>query len=65
VDDYWEVSRRMLQDAKGMLDSMLTYDREALDEQTIHKLKPYIENTDFEVSKIASASNACAPLVWA
>lgn len=60
--DYWDVSRRLLGDAKGLLDSMLTYDREAIDEQTIEKLKPYIEDPDFDQRKIATASSACAAM---
>ena len=62
VDDYWEPGKKMLQDAKGLLDSMFQFDKDNIPLKVIEKLKPYIDNEEFTPKKIESASKACTAM---
>eukprot|EP00965_Chrysotila_dentata_P031404 1046893-Pleurochrysis_carterae.AAC.1 len=50
----------MLSDAKGLLESMFSFDKDNIPEKVIQKIQPYIENPDFEPKKIESVSKASA-----
>eukprot|EP00966_Prymnesium_polylepis_P124483 2878944-Prymnesium_polylepis.1 len=52
----------MLQDAKGLLDSMFNFDKDNIPAKTIEKLKPYIDNEEFTPKKIESASKVCTAM---
>jgi len=62
VDDYWEPGKKMLQDAKGLLDSMFNFDKDNIPPKVIEKLQPYINNEEFTPKKIESASKACTAM---
>lgn len=52
----------MLQDAKGLLDSMFNFDKDNIPPKVIEKLQPYINNEEFTPKKIESASKACTAM---
>lgn len=57
VDDYWEASKKMLME-QDFLESLRTYDKDNIPDQVIKKIRPYIENPEFEPQKILSVSKA-------
>jgi hypothetical protein len=62
VDDYWDPGKKMLADAKGLLESMFSFDKDNIPEKIITKVQPYIENEDFTPKKIESVSKACTAM---
>jgi len=60
--DYWEPGKKMLSDAKGLLDSMFNFDKDNIPTKIITKIQPYIENPDFVPEKIESVSKACTAM---
>ncbi|XP_060831781.1 dynein axonemal heavy chain 1-like [Bombus pascuorum] len=63
--DYWTPGSLMLSDPGHFLYTMENYDKENLTEEIINKLKPYIENPNFQPSKIEYVSKACHSLcLW-
>lgn len=54
--DYWEPGRIMLSDPGAFLNSLVNYDKENMSETLINKLKPYINNPDFQPAKIITVS---------
>ncbi|KAI9144540.1 dynein heavy chain and region D6 of dynein motor-domain-containing protein [Paraphysoderma sedebokerense] len=62
VDDYWEPGRGLLADPAKFLDSLMTYDKDNIPEAVIQKIKPYIDNPDFEVSVISKVSKAATSI---
>ena len=58
VDDYWDVGKALLADPAKFLDSLMNFDKDNISEQTILKIKPYIESPEFQVSVIAHVSKA-------
>jgi dynein heavy chain len=58
VDDYWDVGKALLADPAKFLDSLMKFDKDNISEQTILKIKPYIESPEFQVSVIAHVSKA-------
>ena len=60
VDDYWEPGKKMLQDAKGLLESMFSFDKDNIPDKVITKIQPYIDNEDFQPKKIESVSKVVA-----
>lgn len=66
IDDYWEPGRALLADPAKFVDSLINFDKENIQESVIQKLKPYIDNPDFEVSVIARVSKAATSIcAWA
>lgn len=51
--DYWTPGSLMLSDPGHFLYTMENYDKESLTEEIINKLKPYIENPNFQPSKVS------------
>ncbi|KAJ1485018.1 dynein heavy chain and region D6 of dynein motor-domain-containing protein, partial [Baffinella frigidus] len=62
VDDYWVPGKKLLGDAKGLLDSMFGYDKDNIPDKVIKKIQQYIDNTDFQPAKIQSVSSACTAM---
>ncbi len=62
VADYWEPGKKMLADAKGLLDSMFNFDKDNIPPKIIKAVTPYIENEDFEPKKIEAVSKACTAM---
>jgi dynein heavy chain len=64
--DYWAPGKKMLQDAKGLLDAMFVFDKDNIPDKVVKSMMPYIENPDFEPDKIAAVSKACTAMCqWA
>jgi len=64
--DYWVPGKKMLQDAKGLLDAMFAFDKDNIPDKVVKAMMPYIESPDFEPEKIASVSKACTAMCqWA
>jgi len=57
VDDFWESSKRMLNDPT-FLEGLRTYDKDNIPPAIIAKIRPYVENPEFEPAKIKQASTA-------
>ncbi len=51
----------MLQDAKGLLESMFSFDKDNIPDKVITKIQPYIDNEDFQPKKIESESKVRPP----
>jgi dynein heavy chain len=66
LDDYWNAAKtQLLQDPKKLLDMLLHYDRESIQENMINKITPYINNPDFTPENISKASKACEAIcMW-
>ena len=54
VDDYWVPGKKLLGDAKGLLESMFGYDKDNIPDKVIKKIQMYIDNSDFQPAKIQS-----------
>lgn len=50
--NYWKPGSLMLTDPTAFLDSLMKYDKEAITEDIIKKLKRFITNPDYEPDKI-------------
>ncbi|XP_023247279.1 dynein heavy chain 1, axonemal-like [Copidosoma floridanum] len=65
LNDYWTPGSLMLADAGQFLTSLANYDKEAITEDIILKLKPYVANPGFHPKKIMKVSKACHSLcMW-
>lgn len=63
-EDYMDEMKKQLSDPK-MVQNLKDYDRENIPPAVIQRLKPYIENEQFDPSVIVSKSKACAGLcMW-
>ncbi|XP_076646459.1 dynein axonemal heavy chain 1 [Halictus rubicundus] len=63
--DYWTPGSQMLSDPGHFLNTMENYDKENLTAEMINKLKVYIEDPNFQPSKIQFVSKACHSLcLW-
>jgi len=64
--DYWVPGKKMLQDAKGLLDAMFAFDKDNIPDKVVKNMMPYMNNPDFEPEKIAAVSKACTAMCqWA
>ena len=57
VDDYWAASTKMLMES-DFLDNLRTFDKDNIDPSIVKRIKPYVDNPEFEPKKIQQASNA-------
>ncbi|KAG6458751.1 hypothetical protein O3G_MSEX011030 [Manduca sexta] len=65
VLNYWKPGSQMLADPTAFLDSLMKYDKESITEDMIKKLKKFVQNPDYEPTKIAKVSKACMSLcMW-
>lgn len=65
-DDYWEPSKKtLLADPTKFLESLFSYDKDAIEDMIIKKIDPYIQNPDFTPERIAKVSKACTSIcLW-
>ncbi|XP_041969812.1 dynein axonemal heavy chain 1-like [Aricia agestis] len=65
VLNYWKPGSLMLADPGAFLDSLMNYDKEAITEDMIKKLKRFVNDPKYEPKKIAKVSKACMSLcMW-
>ncbi|XP_052128831.1 dynein axonemal heavy chain 1-like [Frankliniella occidentalis] len=65
VNDFWTPGTALLVNPDHFLNSLVTYDKENMTEDIVKKLKPYIENPQFQPNFVVKVSKACGSLcVW-
>jgi dynein heavy chain len=66
IDDYWEPSKKtLLADPTKFLESLFSYDKDAIEDGVIKKIDPYIQNPDFTPERISKVSKACTSIcLW-
>lgn len=60
--DYWDKSKKLLSNYKKMLDQLENYPKENIDPAIIEKIRPYLENPNFQPDVIRGASEAAEGL---
>ena len=66
VADYWEPSKKLLNDPTRFLDSLMTFDRDNISEGVIKRIEPYIQMESFTPEAISKVSKACTSIcMWA
>jgi len=61
VQDSWERSKRMM-NQPGFLRSLMNFDKEAINDETIELLQPYLTHPDFNVQDVKKVSEAASGL---
>jgi hypothetical protein len=65
IPDYWEASKKLLNDATKFLESLLSYDKDNIPESVITKIEPYINSEEFTPEAVARVSKACTSIcMW-
>jgi len=66
LKDYWGTAQAgILQDAKGLLQSLKDYDKDNIPEATINEIKSLIEDPSFTFEVVDKASKACSGIcLW-
>ena len=59
ISSDWNSARKLLGN-KDFLQSLLNYDKDNITDEQLKKLKPYMENPDFNVKKIEKVSKPCS-----
>eukprot|EP00951_Prasinocladus_malaysianus_P008205 scaffold59330_cov37-Prasinocladus_malaysianus.AAC.1 len=62
IPDYWEPSKKLLNDPTKFLDSLLTYDRDNIPQAVINKIEPYIQMEEFTPENVERVSKACTAI---
>jgi dynein heavy chain len=63
--DYWEPSKKIINDS-NFLASLQTYDKDNIPQDIIDKIRPYLNNPEFNPDKVRKASKAAYGLAcWA
>ena len=58
IADYWDKSKKLLNDYKKFLSSMENYDKDFIPDDRIHKIQDYLNNPKFVPEEIRKASEA-------
>ncbi|GLI65190.1 hypothetical protein VaNZ11_008652 [Volvox africanus] len=61
VDDYWEASKKMLMEF-DFLESLKKYDKDHIPPEVIQRIRPFVQDPDFQPKVIEKQSLACAGL---
>ncbi|GLI62391.1 hypothetical protein VaNZ11_005010 [Volvox africanus] len=65
IPDYWEPSKKLLNDPTKFLESLFTYDKDNIPDHVIKKIEPYIQRDDFTPEAISKVSKACTSIcMW-
>ena len=59
TDNWWIPGKKMLGNAKEILDKMFDYDKDNIPDKVIKQIQPVIDDANFQPSKIKSVSSAC------
>uniref|UniRef100_T1J5R4 Dynein heavy chain ATP-binding dynein motor region domain-containing protein n=1 Tax=Strigamia maritima TaxID=126957 RepID=T1J5R4_STRMM len=66
IIDYWDPGKALLQDPTRFLDNLFKFDKENISDETMKKVRPYIEDPTFLPEHIAKVSKACTSICeWA
>ena len=60
--DYWEKSKKLINNYKNLLDRLENYPKENIDPAIINKIQPYLEDPNFTPEQIKGASEAAEGL---
>jgi dynein heavy chain len=64
VEAYWPVARELLAQV-NFVQTLLSFDKDEMDEKTVQKLRPYIENPTFQPGHVGRISVACKSIcIW-
>ena len=58
VPDYWEKSKKLLNDYKKFVSMLENYDKDSIPDDRIQKIQEYLENPKFVPEEIRKASEA-------
>ncbi|CCI45148.1 unnamed protein product [Albugo candida] len=66
IKDYWESAQKtILGNAKKLLDDMLRFDKDNINEKIIQQIDPFIDMEDFSPTAVRKASVACEAIcMW-
>lgn len=65
IADYWESSKKLLNDANKFLDSLLTFEKDNIPDSVIKKIEPYMAMEEFTPEAVAKVSKACTSIcMW-
>lgn len=65
IPDYWEASKKLLNDPTKFLESLLTFDKENIPDPIIKKIEPYIQMEEFTPEAVLKVSKACTSIcMW-
>ena len=65
MPDYWEPGKGMLGDPTRFLQSLLTYDKDNIEEATIKQIGKFMDNPEFQPERVAQVSKACKSMsIW-
>lgn len=62
VADYWEKSKKLINNYKKLLDQLENYPKENISLDILRKIQPYLENPNYDPAVIKSASSAAEGL---
>ena len=62
TENFWLPGKKLLGDAKGLLDKMFEYDKDNIPDKVIKAIQPIIDDPSFQPSKIQSVSSACTAM---
>jgi len=66
MQDYWGQSTDLVKDPVKFLESLLSYDKDAISAEIIEKADPYMLREDFDPAAIKKVSKACTSIcMWA
>ncbi|GFH08630.1 uncharacterized protein HaLaN_03619 [Haematococcus lacustris] len=65
IANYWEPSKKLLNDPSKFLDSLLTYDKDNIPDAVIRRVEPYIQMEEFTPEAVSKVSKACTSIcMW-
>ncbi|GAX80571.1 hypothetical protein CEUSTIGMA_g8008.t1 [Chlamydomonas eustigma] len=62
IANYWDASKKILNDPTKFLDSLLTYDKDNISDSVIKKVEPYIQMEEFTPEAVSKVSKACTSI---
>jgi len=66
MQDYWGQSTDLVKDPQKFLDSLLSYDKDAIGPEIIERADPYMLREDFDPAVVKKVSKACTSIcMWA
>jgi dynein heavy chain len=65
IANYWDASKKILNDPTKFLDSLLNFDKDNIPESVIKKVEPYIQMEEFTPEAVSKVSKACTSIcMW-
>lgn len=65
IPNYWDASKKVLNDPTKFLESLLTYNKDNISEGVIKRVEPYIQMEEFTPEAVSKVSKACTSIcMW-